>query len=329
MRERLIIVIKGELIMKSILVTGGAGFIGSHLVEKLSLEKKYDISVFDNLSIGSHNTHLLKKFNVDFVKGNVESSQDVSNIKNDIDIIFHLAAMNRAPRSIKDPLKSNEVNITGTLNILEFARKNDSRVIFASSSSVFGHLDIMPRPENSYEFLPSHPYGLGKMTSEHYCRIYRELYGLDTIVVRYFSIFGPRQTPKLTYSAVIPKFINSIINNQSITIFGGSQSRNFTYVKDAVDATLLPSLAKTTKYKLYQIGGYKEISVNQLANELEKISGKKVIRKFKENQKGDISRSIPKMDHLIDEFKFSPRFTLYEALKETYNWFMNNQNYFS
>lgn len=314
--------------MQKLLVTGGAGFIGSHLLENLVEREDFELIIFDNLSTGKHNVQLLKKLNTKLIVGNIELVNDLKKIPPKIDVIFHLAAMNRAPRSIKDPLKSNEVNITGTLNLLELARKNDSKFIFSSSSSVFGNLNINPRPENTNEFYPSHPYGLGKMASEYYCRLYNQLYDVDTRIIRYFSIFGPRQSPKLTYSAVIPKFINSSIKNKPLTIYGGKQSRNFAYVKDAVKATLLISLTKKAKYQTYQIGGFEEVTINHLADMIEKISGNKTPREYKDFQKGDIFKSIPEMNHLIDEFNFQPSNTFYETLEETYQWFRNNPNYF-
>ena len=314
--------------MQRVLVTGGAGFIGSHLIEKLSVKKGFEVIAFDNLSIGSHNVKFLKSVGVDPIIGDIVSTEDLTKINGKIDIIIHLAAMNRAPRSIKNPVKSNAVNITGTVNLLEFARKHDSKFVFASSSSVFGYLETMPRPEETYEFKPSHPYGLGKMTSEHYCRLYREHYNLDTKTIRYFAVFGPRQSPKLTYSAVIPKFVEAAINDKPITIFGGSQSRNFTFVKDSVRATLLVALADKTKHNTYQIAGNEEISINKLADLVEEISGKKIIRKTHDHQPGDIFKSIPEMSHIVDEFQYKPKNTFLEALKETYNWFKDNQNYF-
>ncbi|MFX0126209.1 MAG: NAD-dependent epimerase/dehydratase family protein, partial [Candidatus Hodarchaeota archaeon] len=215
--------------MSRILITGGAGFIGSHLVERFIDANETELIVFDNLSSGNQNVKLLKSLNIDLVIGDIIFTEDLMSLPKDIDIIIHLAAMNRAPLSIENPVMSNSVNIDGTINILELSRKLDCRMIFASSSSVFGNLPVMPRPEKTSEFLPNHPYGLGKMTSEHYCRLFHELYNLDTIVIRYFAVYGPRQSPRLNYSAVIPKFIIAALNDKPITIYGGDQTRNFIY----------------------------------------------------------------------------------------------------
>ncbi|MFW9995703.1 MAG: NAD-dependent epimerase/dehydratase family protein, partial [Candidatus Odinarchaeota archaeon] len=259
--------------MSKVLITGGAGFIGSHLVERFIDVRKTGIIVLDDLSAGNHNVKLLKSLQIELVIGDITSKEILSGLPREIDAIIHLAAMNRAPRSIKDPVQSNKVNVCGTVEILELARQRDCRVIFASSSSVFGQLSVTPRPEETTDFLPSHPYGLGKMASEHYCRLYQELYGLDTRIIRYFAVYGPRQSPKLTYSAVIPKFINAVINDQPVTLFGGEQSRHFTFVKDTVEATYLLSRAEKTRKKVFQIGGMEEITINELVNILEEIAG--------------------------------------------------------
>lgn len=314
--------------MVKILITGGAGFIGSHIAEILSKSNLHEIIVMDNLSTGNFNTSLLKSLSVSIIKKNIESKDTWLELPKDIDVIIHLAAMNRAPKSIKDPVKSNEINITGTLNILEYARKENIRVCFSSSSSVFGQLDIHPRPEDSFELAPSHPYGLGKLTSEHYCRLYNELYDLDTRIVRYFSVYGPRQSPNLTYSAVIPNFIKSFIYNKPITIHGGKQTRNFTFVKDTAEATKIIALAKKVKKRIYQVGGTTEISIEGIVKLLEDITNKKMTKEYIGYQQGDIMRSVPLMNNLSQEFNFSPKTDLTVGLKQTYEWFLNNPNYF-
>ncbi len=316
--------------MTNILLTGGAGFIGSHLMEHIK-EKYRDTNIFvvDNLSTGSHNVKLLKSLGVELIIGNIEQKDTIDDIPNNLDCIYHLAAMNRAPRSIKDPLKSNEVNISGTLLILELARKNDCPLIFSSSSSVFGHLEIMPRPENSSDFLPSHPYGLGKMASEHYCRIYNELYNVDTRIIRYFAVYGPRQSPKLTYSAVIPKFIKAAITGDPVKIFGGQQSRNFAFVKDVVEATFILGDSQKVKHRTFNIGGQEEITINKLVDILEDITGKKIERSYEDYNIGDIFRSVPEMKNLKEEFDYKPKHSFTEGLKIMYKWYLENSDYFS
>jgi len=315
--------------MSKVLITGGAGFVGSHLVDRFLNDKKnHEIIILDNFSIGRHNLKELNSKDISIIEGDIESNEIYNTLPNDIDLIIHLAAMNRAPRSIKDPIKSNEVNITGTLKLLEFSRKNNSKFVFVSSSSVFGHLKTMPRPEETNEFLPSHPYGLGKMASEHYCRLYSELYELDTRIIRYFAVYGPRQSPDLTYSAVIPKFIKAALKNDPITIFGGDQSRNFTFVKDTVEATFLLATATKCNHQTYQVSGTEKITIEKLAAYIEEISNKKIERIYKDYSQGDIFESVADMKNLKSDLNFSPRVSFIDGLKETYTWFKDNPDYF-
>lgn len=316
--------------MSKVLITGGAGFVGSHLVDRyLDDKKNHEVTIIDDFSIGRHNLKVLKSKDVEIIEGAIESNKIYNKLPKDIDTIIHLAAMNRAPRSVKDPVKSNEVNITGTLKLLEFSRDNNSKFVFISSSSVFGHLKVMPRPEETNEFLPSHPYGLGKMTSEHYCRLYSELYGLDTRIIRYFAVYGPRQSPELTYSAVIPKFIKAALKGESITIFGGDQSRNFTFVKDTVEATFLLATTKKCNHQTYQVSGTEKITIKKLVDYVEKVSNKKLKRIYKDHSKGDIFESVADMKNLKADLNFSPRVSFINGLKETYTWFQSNPDYFS
>ncbi|MHA1442572.1 MAG: NAD-dependent epimerase/dehydratase family protein [Candidatus Heimdallarchaeota archaeon] len=293
--------------MSKVLITGGAGFVGSHLVDRFLDDKKnHEVTILDDFSIGRHNLKVFESKEIEIIEGAIESNEIYDKLPSDFDTIIHLAAMNRAPRSIKEPVKSNEVNITGTLKLLEFSRDNNCKFVFVSSSSVFGHLKVMPRPEETNEFLPSHPYGLGKMASEHYCRLYSELYGLDTRIIRYFAVYGPRQSPELTYSAVIPKFIKAALKDEPITIFGGNQSRNFAFVKDTVEATFLLATAKKCAHQTYQVSGTEKITIEKLAAYVEEVSNKKLERIYKDHSKGDIFESIADMKNLKSDLNFTP-----------------------
>ena len=217
------------------LITGGAGFIGSHLAEQLS-EKNEEMIILDNLSTGTHNLELLRKLkNVSIIKGDITDQQLIKECVSKCTKIYHLAAMNRAPRSIDNPIQSHEMNVTGTLYLLEAARNHDIKnLVFTSSSSVYGRSEQFPRRESG-KTRPSHPYAVGKLASEYYCDVYQHLYGLNIKILRYFAVYGPRQSPKMKYAAVIPTFINNIIKNKKITIYGdGTQTRNFTFVNDTV-----------------------------------------------------------------------------------------------
>ena len=316
--------------MKKILITGGAGFIASHLIETFrEQDENYHIEILDNFSTGRHNISLLEKNNVIIHEIDLSEINEFESLISQFDIVIHLGAMNRAQRSIDDPRNSHQINVNATFALLEMARKFKFRFVFASSSSVFGSLKIQPRPEELTPTLPTHPYGLGKLIGERYCFLYRKLYGLDIRIIRFFSAFGPRQSPKLKYSAVIPKFISSFINRRPIVIFGGDQKRNFTFVKDTAYATFLVATTDEVNHDIYQIGGNEEVTVIQLFEYLKEIFGYEVSVEYKDYQIGDILRSKPEMNNLKEEFGFQHSLTLKEGLKETVDWMINNPNYFT
>ena len=218
------------------MVTGGAGFIGSHLSEELERRGYYTI-ILDDLSTGSleNIAGLQKKDNVQFVRGSVTDSRLLQKLLHDVEYVFHQGAIARVPRSIDDPLLANEVNITGTLNVLLAARGNGvKKVIYASSSSAYGDTLVLPKREDMKP-KPLSPYAVSKLIGEQYCKVFYNIYGLETVSLRYFNVFGPRQDPTSEYSAVIPKFVTSIFKDESVTIYGdGEQSRDFTYVQNVV-----------------------------------------------------------------------------------------------
>ena len=224
---------------KKVIVTGGFGFIGSHLTEKLLDEN--EVTVIDNESTGriGNIKHLLGHKNLTVVKGSIVDL-DLVKIFKGKDYIFHLAAIPSVPRSVKDPFSSNEANVTGTLKVLIAAKDSGiKKVIFSSSSSVYGDTPILPKKEDM-PVNPQSPYAITKATGEMYCRVFQELYGLPTVCLRYFNVFGPRQDPTSQYAAVIPKFITSILNDESPVIFGdGGQSRDFSFINHVVYANIL------------------------------------------------------------------------------------------
>jgi len=216
------------------LVTGGAGFIGSNIVEEL-LNRGCTVRVLDNFSTGKREN--LKQFNkdIELIEGDIRSYHIVQQAVKGIDVILHQAALPSVPRSIKDPITSNEVNVVGTLNILEAAKENGvKRVVYASSSSVYGDNPELPKHEGMMPN-PLSPYAVSKLAGEKYCNIYSRLYGIETVTLRYFNVFGPKQDPNSQYSAVIPLFIKAIMNDKQPIIFGdGTQSRDFTHVANVV-----------------------------------------------------------------------------------------------
>lgn len=221
------------------LVTGGAGFISSNLVKRL-VEKGYSVKVLDNFATGLRSNLANFINDIELIEGDIRDFWTVVKATNGIDYIIHQAALPSIPRSIDNPLTTTEVNINGTLNILEAARLNDAqRIIYASSSSVYGDSPEMPKNEDMKP-MPKSPYAITKLAGEEYCMSFYNLYDLETVALRYFNVFGPRQNPTSQYSGVIPKFINMLQDKQNPTIFGdGKSPRDFTYIDNVVDATIL------------------------------------------------------------------------------------------
>ncbi|MFX0125400.1 MAG: NAD-dependent epimerase/dehydratase family protein [Candidatus Hodarchaeota archaeon] len=312
-----------------ILITGGAGFIGSHLVESIAKQGN-EIMVLDDFSTGTHNLSLLKSLkNVTVVEGTISNSHLVDNVVSNCSIIYHLAAMNRAQRSIENPLAAHEVNITGTLNILEAARRYDIEgIVFASSSSVYGSSKEFPRREDN-SCKPIHPYAVGKLASEHYCIVYYHLYGLNVKILRYFAVYGPRQSPMLPYAAVIPIFIKKAISKKKLTIFGdGTQRRNFTFVEDTVQATIAAMKSLGATGRILNIANENEISLNEVISILERISGHSLQVTYEDWRLGDIKRAPADISSCKEILGIEPTTTIADGIKKTYEWNLKNPRYF-
>ncbi|HWQ49872.1 MAG TPA: NAD-dependent epimerase/dehydratase family protein, partial [Methanosarcina sp.] len=256
---------------KNVVVTGGMGFIGSHLTERL-LEDN-EVTVIDNESTGKIENikHLLDHKNLTVIKGSIVDL-NLTEILQDKDYVFHLAAIPSVPRSVKDPFSSNDSNVTGTLSVLIAAKDAGiKKVIFSSSSAVYGDTPTLPKREDM-PINPMSPYAITKATGEMYCRVFQELYGLQTVCLRYFNVFGPRQDPNSQYAAVIPKFITAVLNDESPVIYGdGEQSRDFTFVKNVVDANILSCESKKTG--IFNIACGRRITINQLVDYINEIIG--------------------------------------------------------
>lgn len=299
-----------------VVVTGGAGFIGSHLAEALAREGN-EVVVLDNLSVGKQNLEVLKECGAQFVKGDIRDLSAVEKAFENAGAVFHLAAMNRAMRSIKDPLEANEVNVTGTLNVLEACRKNGvKRMIFASSSSVYGGGE--KTNSEGQKLHPLHPYGVGKLAGEEYCMVYNSLYSLETTVLRYVSVYGPRQRADIPYAAVIPKFADAILSGAPLEVFGsGKQKRQFTFVKDTVEGTLAAWKSPKAAGEIFNIASPKESSVLEIALALEKITGKKAAIKHLDAIAGDPLNNKISVSKAKDILGFTPSYSLERGLEET------------
>jgi len=305
---------------KSVVVTGGAGFIGSNLVS--ALVKYNTVRVIDNLSTGyiKNIKNFIKNTQVEFVKGTITNINFLRRTFKDIDYVFHLAAIPSVPRSIINPIKSNYTNINGTLNVLVASRDNNvKKVIYSSSSSVYGDTPSLPKKEDMKP-LPLSPYAVGKLTGEYYCQAFTKVYDLSTICLRYFNIYGPQQDKLSEYAAVIPKFITSISNDKSPVIFGdGEQTRDFTFVKDAVNANILAAASKETG--IFNIAYGKRISINDLAKSIMNITGKKIKPIYKEPRSGDIRHSLADISKAKRKLGYVPKIEIKEGLEETIAWF--------
>jgi len=298
------------------LVTGGAGFIGSNLVRGL-LERGEEVRVLDNFSTG--NRANLAGLDVEIVEGELRSYERVHNAVRGVDVVFHLGALGSVPRSVQDPLTSSAVNIEGTLNVLLAARDEDvRRVVYSSSSSIYGNRAELPARESAAAD-PISPYAVAKLAAERYCVSFSRVYQpLESVVLRYFNVFGPRQSPYSQYAAVVPLFITAIREGRPITIYGdGEQSRDFTYVENVVDATIAAALADDVSGTILNIASGSPESVNTLASTLGAILDRPVQREQRPPRAGDIRDSWADITQARARLGFDPRVGLEEGLRRT------------
>lgn len=310
--------------MTRALVTGGAGFIGSNIAIEL-VKRGYDVRVIDNLETGRlSNLNQVKK-DIKFIRGSICNPRTLRKAVKGVDYVLHQAALPSVPRSIKDPVKTNYVNVNGTLNVLVAARDAGvKRVVYASSSSVYGDTPKLPKTENMKPN-PKSPYAIGKLVGEYYCRVFHDVYGLETVSLRYFNVYGPRQNPKSQYAAVIPKFIKTMMKNKAPTVYDdGKQSRDFTYVDDIVRANILAiKTSKKASGEIFNIANGEKTTVNQLVMSLNRILGKKVKPNYTKPRSGDVKHSLASISKATKILKFRPQYTLEKGLRETIKHFKN------
>lgn len=301
-----------------VVVTGGAGFIGSNLAEELS--KKHQVLVLDDLSTGREIN--IRGLDVEFVKGSITDISLLNRVFTGVDYVFHEAALPSVQRSVDNPLATNEVNIGGTLNVLMAARDQGvKKVMFASSSSVYGDTPTLPKQE-SMTPAPMSPYAVTKLAGEHYFKVFSSLYGLKMTCLRYFNVFGPRQDPKSQYAAVIPNFITKILNHQSPIIHGdGEQTRDFTFIRDVVHANILAM--ESSSEGVFNIACERRVSLNVLADQIMEIIGERREPVYDAARSGDVRDSLADYALAREHLNYEPGFTLLQGLEETIQWFRN------
>jgi UDP-N-acetylglucosamine 4-epimerase len=316
-----------------ILVTGGAGFIGSNLVEALLNRSDVQlVRVLDNLATGSEDN--IKEFagnpRFEFQKGDIRSVSDCMRAVEGIDVISHQAALGSVPRSMKDPLTTNDVNITGTLNILNTAKETGiKRVIYAASSSTYGDHPGLPKVEDQIG-RPLSPYAVTKYVNELYAKVFADVYGLEVIGLRYFNVFGPRQNPKGAYAAVIPLFMQSVLSNEPPTINGdGEHSRDFTFVANAVQANIRAILTdnKEAINEVFNVAFGERTTLNQLFENIKSIAGSDLAPIYGPNRPGDILHSLADISKAKRLLGYDPAVSVRDGLKQTFEWYRKQHNY--
>jgi UDP-glucose 4-epimerase len=288
-----------------LLVTGGGGFIGSHLVERL-VRDGHRVRVVDNFTTGHRRNLLPVGDDVELVEGDLQSYERAHAAVRGCEVVLHQAAMPSVPRSVQDPLTSNASNVIGTLNVLLASRDAGvRRVVFASSSSVYGATPGLPKHEG-LPTLPISPYAVAKLASEGYCRSFSEVYGLQTVALRYFNVFGPRQDPQSQYSAVIPNFITAALRGESPVIFGdGEQSRDFTYVENVVEANVLAmSASDAVVGRAYNVACGERISLNDLVATIGRVLGRPIEARYEPGRPGDVRHSMADSTRATEDFGY-------------------------
>lgn len=316
--------------MSNFLVAGGAGFIGSSLAEFLVKEGHF-VRVLDNFCSGTEaNLEFSKGLGKDkfqLIRGDIRDKEICNKACEGIDYISLQAALRSVPKSMEDPESYNEVNIGGTLNMLQAASKNKvKRLVFASSSSIYGDTDQFPQLESHLPLLIS-PYALSKLTGEYYCRIFSEFFNVETVCLRYFNIFGPRQSLDDEYAVVIPKFIHCILHDQQPPIFGnGKQSRDFTYIDNVVSANFLSATTPGIKHEIFNVANGHDHSVLELVQKLNKIIGKNIEPKLLPIRAGDVFRTLADISKIESKLNFKALVDFDEGLKRTVEYFKGVYN---
>ncbi len=304
----------------TVLVTGGAGFVGSHLVEGL-LAAGHRVRVVDDFATGSRENLRRLEARIELVEASILDTEALSRLMAGVEVVLHEAAIPSVPRSVRNPVLSNEVNVTGTLNVLIAARDAGvRRVVYAASSSAYGAAPGDARVE-SMPTLPMSPYAVAKLAGENYCRVFARVYGLETVCLRYFNVFGPRQDPNSEYAAVIPRFITALLEEQPLLIYGdGTQSRDFTYAANVVQANLRAMAAPEASGEVFNVGCGQQTSLNELAALLGQIAGAAPRIDYRPARAGDVPRSVANIDKARALLGYAPEVSLFDGLQRTWDY---------
>ncbi len=308
--------------MAKYLVTGGAGFIGSNVVRKL-LESGHDVKVLDNFLTGKRDNMTDVAKHITLFEGDIRDLDMVKRVVQGVDMILHIAALPSVPRSVANPILSHEINMTGTLNVLEAAREHGvKRVVFSSSSSVYGNTPTLPKQEDM-PHSPLSPYASHKAAGEFYCRVYYTIFQLETVCLRYFNVFGPRQNPTSQYAAVIPRFITALHTGGQPTIYGdGEQSRDFTFVENVVNANISASTAPDAAGEIINIACGERMTVNELAQRIGKILGKEVTPTYEPARPGDVKHSLADISKAQTLLNYTDLIDIDTGLERTVEFFV-------
>ena len=307
--------------MAKYLVTGGAGFIGSNIAEGL-LRRGDDVVVLDDLSTGYERNIAHIRDDIEFIKGDVRDAETVRRALGGVEFVFHEAALASVPRSIDDPVLATEVNVRGTLTMLEEARRAGvRRFVYAASSSAYGDTEVLPKVE-SMQPRPLSPYAASKLAGEYYCSVYATVYGLSTIALRYFNIFGPRQDPKSQYAAVIPIFVAHLLAGTRPTIYGdGEQSRDFTFIENVVEANLLAAACEQAHGQVVNIACGERYTLNELFGRLRGLVGREAEPEYAAPRQGDVRDSMADISAARSLIGYAVKVPFEEGLRRTVEWY--------
>ncbi len=299
------------------LVTGGGGFIGSHLVRTL-VRRGERVRVLDNGFAGSRDRIADVLGDVEWIDGDIRDAEMVRRACRGVEVVLHHAAVASPFRSIAEPLMAHDVNVTGTLNVLIAARDEGvRRVVFASSAAVYGNLSTTPKIE-ALPLQPVSPYGVHKLAGESYCPVWHSIYGLETVALRYFNVFGPSQDPKSEYAAVIPRFITTVLAGETPVVYGdGEQSRDFIYVGNVVDINLLAATVPAAAGMIMNVGTGKKITLNLLLAEIGRIVGREIVATYEPVRPGDVYESLADVSRLRSVLQYEPAVSFGEGIERT------------